>query len=261
MPKRMMWVSWEDGADLSHSRKSPGDFSPLTRDSGNNLGHVVLESIVEDDEEQPTGEPQTVYIYVDETAETTKTDQDETAELVAALLVIGVAVAIERRTDIAHWWHEAARPTLTRVRQRIRRPRRWRRRETGTALAPENVREAAEDVAQTLEAYRASMGSEEARDRLVAALMAKQFADEQFALLRNARIEDPDAQSASTAALEAVTDEELEAALERLLEHNPSLLESCELAHIGNSLTSAVVVSVPRRRQAVGREPDRPSEG
>lgn len=49
MPRKKMWVEWEDGADLSQSQKKPGDYSPLTRDGDNHLGHVTLSDADEDE--------------------------------------------------------------------------------------------------------------------------------------------------------------------------------------------------------------------
>ena len=52
MPKKKMWVEWEDGSDLSKSHKKPGAKSPLTRDTDTNeLGQVTLEDIEDDDPE------------------------------------------------------------------------------------------------------------------------------------------------------------------------------------------------------------------
>lgn len=253
MPTRIMKVTYPEGAELSHSRKSPGDFSPLTRDEDNNLGHVVLQPVDWDDEEQAAGEAETAYIYVDE-SDASATSQDEMAEMLAALLVLGAVVAIERRSDIALWWRDHAQPTLRSVRHRLRYPQREQVSAVGREATAEAVPEFDANVSQALEGYCASMGSDEARDRLVAALMARRFSEQQLAMVRNARIECPDTQSGVTGALEAVTADELEAGLGQLLERNPSLVESDELAQIGKSLNSKVVVAVPSRRQALRKD-------
>lgn len=71
MPEKKMRVEWEDGANLSQSRKKPGAYSPLTRDGDNNLGHVIL-SDVDDDEynwnTEPEPEPERRW-YINERGE------------------------------------------------------------------------------------------------------------------------------------------------------------------------------------------------
>ena len=51
MPRKKMWVEYDDGSRLSKSQKKPGEYSPLTREDGTKkLGHVTLSDIDEDDE-------------------------------------------------------------------------------------------------------------------------------------------------------------------------------------------------------------------
>lgn len=50
MPRKRMWVEWEDGAELSRSHKKPGSSSPLTRDADGQLGQVTLDELEDDDE-------------------------------------------------------------------------------------------------------------------------------------------------------------------------------------------------------------------
>ncbi len=54
MPKKKMWVEWDDGAELSQSHKGPGNYSPLTRDGDRNLGQVTLSDYDDyDDDDAP----------------------------------------------------------------------------------------------------------------------------------------------------------------------------------------------------------------
>lgn len=57
MPRRKMWVEWDDDANLSQSQKKLGDYSPLTRDSSNKLGQATM-SDVDDDDSSPSYSPQ-----------------------------------------------------------------------------------------------------------------------------------------------------------------------------------------------------------
>lgn len=49
MPKKKMMVEWDDDAQLSESRKKPGQKSPLTRDANNKLSHVTLSEVPDDE--------------------------------------------------------------------------------------------------------------------------------------------------------------------------------------------------------------------
>lgn len=245
MQKRKMWVLFGDDADLSQSRKSPGSFSPLTRDEDNNLGQVILEDI-DDDED---AEPETVYVYVNERESQADSSEATGAEVIAGLVFVAALLAIEHHSEIAKWWADDARPALSRIRNRLR----WRRRAKGTVdstvVAQLDVEHSENDATQALEGYRESMASDEARERLVSALMAQKFAEQQLAMVRNARIVERDAPDVSLGLLEAITPEELEAGLRHLLERNPALLESGEIEHVGKSLRHQVVVEIPPQQR------------
>lgn len=96
MPDRKMTVHWEDGAELSQSLKKPGNFSPLTRDRDNNLGHVTLSDV--DEDEGLTKE-----------------------ELLGALFLVAVAVAagVIAAPQIRRWWDDRAVPFLKKSRSRL----------------------------------------------------------------------------------------------------------------------------------------------
>lgn len=252
MQKRKMWVLLDDDADLSQSRKRPGSFSPLTRDEDNNLGQVILEDIDDDDGDPGVAEPETVYIYVDESVGQGDSAEATGAEVVAGLVFVAALLAIEHRSEIAKWWADDARPALSRIRSRLRWRRRAKRTVESTVVGQLDVEEsesAEDDVTQALEGYRESMASDEARDRLISALMAQKFAEQQLAMVRNARIVERDAPDASLSLLEAITPEELEAGLRHLLERKPALLESGEIEQVGKSLRHEVVVEIPPRQR------------
>lgn len=72
----------------------------------------------------------------------------------------------------------------------------------------------------------------EARERFVAALLARLFSEEQFRILRNARIEDEDGSSRLSGVLEMLTPKQIEDSITLMLEANPSLLDEAKLAEI-----------------------------
>jgi hypothetical protein len=222
MPEKMMRVEWEDGADLSQSRKKPGGYSPLTRDENNNLGHVTLHDVDEDDGET---DPEPVYVYV--------TDEDgsdgqaeEEGSLLAALAVLGVVVAAQKAAPhLKRWWHGQAVPYLKKSRDELRENRRSRGRVAdaeSTALAPSVSREQSQEVLAALDDYRSNMSSAEAQERFVAAVAARLFSDEQLRMLRSARIDDAEPASAVASALETLTPEQLAESIALMIESKSS---------------------------------------
>lgn len=235
MPRKKMWVEWDDGADLSQSQKKPGDLSPLTRDGDNHLGQVTLRDIDEDEEEddwQTDPEPS------DPSAE----EQSELEELVGALVVLGVIAAAQKAAPhVKRWWNEQAFPFLEKSRVRLSKRRRARgqvattEKPTMAQLAPT---ESSQDVVAAFEAYRASMSSAEARERFVAALVARLFSEEQLRMLRNARIEDEGSALELASAVEMLTPQQLGASITLLLEANPSWPDEETLAALERILGS-----------------------
>jgi hypothetical protein len=86
------------------------------------------------------------------------------------------------------------------------------------------------------EDYRARMGSAEAPERFVAALLARAFSEEQMRMLRNANIEDDGEPLGSKAAMQALTPQQVGKTLTLMLEKNPSLLDRESLAELGTIL-------------------------
>ncbi|WP_200829727.1 hypothetical protein [Cellulomonas algicola] len=77
------------------------------------------------------------------------------------------------------------------------------------------------------------MSSAEARERFVAALLAKAFSDEQMRLLRSVTIEDDDGEVALGDLLETPTPQQIGETVRLMLE-NPSLLDGDSLAALGD---------------------------
>ena len=108
MPKKKMMVEWDDDAQLSESRKKPGQKSPLTRDANNKLSHVTL-SEVPDDESTSNSDP--IFIYVSDSYDSERrTRDDETVELVSNLVLYAVRTAPEWAPVVQRWWVEHGIP-------------------------------------------------------------------------------------------------------------------------------------------------------
>lgn len=228
MPKKKMLVEWDDGADLSQSRKKPGALSPLTRDGDNKLGHVTL-SEVDDDEEDWESDRDW-----EEAAEARRAEQEAQAELVALVVLALIAGTQKAAPHVKRWWNDQAVPFMRRSRSRLPRARLPRRR----AAADESFVEISvdeyfmlphpaqtqpsADVTNALAEYRAQMSSAEARERFVAALVARAFSEEQLRMLRDARIDDDGAALDLASAIESLTPHQLGESITLMLEANPS---------------------------------------
>jgi hypothetical protein len=246
-----MWVEWEDGAELSQSRKKPGDYSPLTRDGDNNLGHATLREVDEDEAAM-----QTVFAFVSDEREGTDELSDEQA--LAALAVLGVIVAARIAAPrVKQWWNERSLPFLKATRMKFLRTRA----PGGELLETESSivtgtgsAQTSSDVFPALQEYRARMSSAEARDRLIAALVARLFSEEQLNALHNAQIEDDYGTLELASAMENLTPQKLTESITAMLEANPSWPNDETLAELGKVLGHSKGHGVP----VVGEETQQP---
>ncbi|WP_433065277.1 hypothetical protein [Dactylosporangium sp. CS-033363] len=100
--------------------------------------------------------------------------------------------------------------------------------------------DASHDVAAAVEAYRAGMSRAEAQQRIVAALAARLFSEQQIAIVRNARITDGgDTPELDSAAL-ASTQQQIGESLQLILETATTLLGEDAMADLRNMLGSAL---------------------
>ena len=260
--KKKMWVEWEDGSDLSKSRKKPGQYSPLTREDGTNrLGHVTLSDVDEDEGEggSVTYTPPVYDSYenASQSSALTAEEREELVRLLADLITVGAILAVRAAPTVKRLWNDKAAPALrsardktasglAEVRQRARHGVRLSIRrgdsDSGSAELATFVESVSADspegVTTALEAYLPSMSSAEAQQRLAVALIAmavsdraKAVSDEQLGILLNARIEDADGAPAGRGSLENLTPEEVERRVHQMLTANPALLDllRCEV--------------------------------
>jgi hypothetical protein len=240
MQKKKMWVEWEDGADLSKSRKKPGQYSPLTRKDGTNrLGHVTLSDVDKDEGEGSSATYAQPVYGSDENASQSSALTAEEREELARLITVGAIVAVRAAPHVKRLWNDKAAPALrsardktasglAEVRQRVRRGD-----SDELATFVESVcADSPEGVTTALDAYLPSMSSAEAQQRLAVALIAmavsdraKAVSDEQLGILLNARVEDADGVPAGRGSLENLTPEEVERRVQQMLTANPALLD------------------------------------
>lgn len=228
MPEKMMWVTWEEGAELSNSNKSPGDFSALTRDCDGRLRHAVLSEIDDDGDG-----PDPVFHDLeddDEYRDERATDLvSEVLAKAAAEIVLGlIDRAVEAgKPHVAQWWNDQARPALTSAARTTRGKVRRAVRRTPSATVIDSRDTSAVDEPTTgtasVEPQRPLMTTAEAEQRLAAALVARAFSDEQISTVLNARVVDDEHRDVQLSLTE-VARAEVQTQVNQLLEANPTLL-------------------------------------
>ena len=217
MPRKVMWVEWDDDAELSRSQKKPGAYSPLTRDSDKKLGNVTLNEVDEYGEyEEDFGNDWTPDIDAPPTAEPWLTPEE-----ISALAETITSVFTAAKPHVAKWWKNQALPTMKSTNESARsRFARTRKNRPPTPAA-----EAVTSVEVALEDEHLSMTIDEAQQRLLAALVARAFSDEQVELLMRARIENAGGPLGFKSLMERFTPQEVEGHVSSLLEANPALLD------------------------------------
>ncbi|MFN8074152.1 MAG: hypothetical protein U0Q15_01885 [Kineosporiaceae bacterium] len=209
-----MVVEIPDGTHLSDSRGSDGQ-SPLLRDdeTGELVGHATLHPAdgscaCMHPLAQPDSRPSAL------------------AKLIGEVLLMAVVKGVEALAPHAHrWWDDRALPAIAARWKRVTSLRKQGRAERVDELVAV-VASAATGTALDLSApIGESMTSAEARERWAAALVARAFSDVQFRRLREARIEDEDVVGPLPLDVAGLSQEEVTAAVVRMLKADSSLLD------------------------------------
>ena len=200
MPKKKMFVEWDDNASLSNSRKKPGDHSPLTRDLDGNLGQVTLSDIDEVEEFTQTSPwtPDPNNSYNEEDTGNKESDFSDWAAAIAAQVIVHLTVLAaghayrSAKPRVSQWWSETARPAIkstrhsaTRRLSSVRSIRSERRNSSDNASSNRTLN----GNNEAIEAEPIRMDAHEAQQRLAAALIARAFSDRQLQVLFNAQVE------------------------------------------------------------------------
>lgn len=187
--REKMWVSRAKNSHLSHSKKAPGEHSPLTRDDDSNaLGQVTLSPI--EDEDDDWNEPSVVYVDSSPPPKSAAQEalEREIQERIGQVIDIVIAKA---KPHVKNFYNDKARPAL--LSKWERRPRRRKNKQQLPASEPMSIAEMkvaiSEEVEEATAEYRQSMSSTEAQARLVMAMFLRELGDEQLNLVANADIE------------------------------------------------------------------------
>ena len=232
---------FKKGSTPDQSRDSPDAWRGTLRDDEGHLsGHAEFIPGDDDDDWESTPEPVYIYVNEDRDSQPRSKERSELEELLGNLIILGVLVAFEKaKPHVRKFWRDRAVPVMKSGWGRLKHLRESRSQVAGGApavVADHSPEEAGEEVIDALETYKASMSSAEARDRFVAALMARMFSEEQLRILRDARIEDGDDSQELESAADTVTAKQVGENITLMLQANPSLLNEDTLAELGKIL-------------------------
>lgn len=175
---------WDDD-DLTPGQKREGGLHQNLYDSDGNLKGSAR-FVPSEDEADELAVTETTFVPV----EGRRLDDEEEdlsgsiAELLASFVVLGVVVAAPH---VRRWWQETAVPAIEG--RRIRwRERRVQRKTKAPAVEDGTTVEAGRDLAEVPPQRRPRMSSAEAKARLLAALAARAYSEEQLRLVSDAEI-------------------------------------------------------------------------
>lgn len=236
-------VEVPEGSHLGFSRDTDGAYrAHLFDDETNELvGHAELFEPDANSDAGSTMAPDPVFIYVDNERSDSRADDTEVQDVLAALALLGIIVAAQKAAPhLKRWWNARALPFLKNARSKLSRMHKPNGSRIVQAEVPALDESApagsAQAVLSALDEYRRSMSSAEARERFIAALVARLFSEQQFSLLREARIEDQSGSLELASAIETLTPQQLEDSIRLMLESNPSWPNQETLAELGNLL-------------------------
>jgi hypothetical protein len=244
-------VEVPDGQHLGISRDTLGAYRAHLFDDENNdlVGHAELF----EPHENKSSSPNIEYVYVSgfgaaEEAPYQLSEEDmELAEELVNLVILGIiTTAMAAAPHVKKWWTDKVVPTFRAARDGVKSTfrgaphRRKYHRPSSTAVVASVVDPASVQSSSVLavafQDYRTRMSSVEARDRFVAALVARAFSDAQMNILQNAQIEDKEGPVELEGAIRALTPEDVAETLKEILDRNPSLLDRVTPTELGSIL-------------------------
>ncbi|MFJ6297529.1 hypothetical protein ACIQJX_29770 [Streptomyces griseoviridis] len=263
MVRKRVEIEYEEGTQLGRSKDGDGASSPNLFIPGAKgvKGQVKIYDIDESEGDSLKGSPSVVYVTDEHRSDSRARDRLEPEEIVEALVIL-IKAAEWAAPRLKRWWNSQARPFVKSTRDRLAQTSKADSQtitpETSTLVESASP-EASRELVAALEGYRASMSSVEARERFVAALLARLFSEEQLKTLRNARIEGEDCPLVLNGVMESLTPKQVEDSITLMLEMHPSLLDEETLADIGKAFKGGRVEwapSIEKRTERRGTIPD-----
>lgn len=230
------YYEWDDD-DLTPGQKKEGGLHQNLFDDEGKLKGSARFVPSDIDPSEPWVVTETVYVPVEERRKSK--EQEELEKEIAELLTVLVIVGIEKaRPHVEYWWRESVRPFVSRQWSKVRRGNTSPSEiDTSTleAAAAEPAAGPSTDLLRD-DQRRPMMSSAEAQARMLAAIAAQAFSDEQRRLVNSAEIIDQEGTETVRAAI-AKMPPELLAELVKKMVTNPSLFQEESLAELASVLS------------------------
>jgi len=251
MARQAGYYEWND--DLTPGKKKEGGWHQNLYDTEGRLKGSARFVPVDDDQEDPIVVTETMYIPADERLSKT---QEMVADIIASVIVKLIEDGAKAATPrVKRWWGETA---VTFAKEKTNG---WKRRHTAhhSEKKPQSVEGIViDDVASSTEESssamimptdeRPVMSSAEAQARLLAAVAARTYSDEQLRMVSGSQIIDVENVATVQSALAQVPREHL-VELIKYMTRNPRLLEESSLANLASLIG---IVDQPENMPADG---------
>ena len=236
MARQVGYYEWDD--DLTPGKKKEGGWHQNLYDTEGRLKGSARFVPVDDDQEDPIVVTETMYIPADERLSKT---QEMVADIIASVIVKLIEDGAKAATPrVKRWWNETAVPFAK------EKTNGWKRRHTAhhSEKKPQSVEAIViDDVASSTEESssatimptdeRPTMSSAEAQARLLAAVAARAYSDEQLRTVSDSQIIDTEDSETIRSTLAQIPREHLIAVIEHMTRH-PHLLEESNLANLAS---------------------------
>ena len=236
MARQAGYYEWDD--DLTPGKKKEGGWHQNLYDTEGRLKGNARFVPVDEDQEDPIIVTETVYVPAEERLSKT---QEMVADIISSVIVKliedGVQVA---KPHVQRWWNETAVPFAK------AKAKDWKHRRSSrhAEKAPQGVEEIViDDVTSSSEESssisilqadeRPTMSSAEAQARLLAAVAARAYSDEQLRMVSDSQIIDTKDSETIRSTLSQIPREHLIAVIEHMTRH-PHLLEESNLANLAS---------------------------
>lgn len=220
---------WDDD-ELTPGRKKEGGWSQNLFDSD---GHLKANARFVPLEEEPDDDLyETSLVYVPTEQRRLNEEEEKLAQFLGAILAEVIREGIEAALPhVKNWWSETAKPTAVSTIKKVAANRKKAKEKPEKKAIHVNKEQCSEDLEATPK--KPTMSKAEAQARTLAALAAQMFSQEQFDLIRDARIVDERGEIESSDIFAEVPQKTLNELVKQLA-HRPELLSDMNLAGLAS---------------------------
>lgn len=233
------YYEWDDDDLTPGNKKEGGLHQNLFDDDGKLKGSArFIPSDPESDSFDTGFVSENVYVPVEERRKSK--EQEELEEAIAQLVLVLIVVGIEKaKPHVEHWWRESIRPFVRKQWSKLRRRKPIIEESELAELDPVamNASPMTSAVQVAGKQDRPKMSSAEAQARMLAAIAAQAFSDEQMRLVNNAELVDAEDAEAIREAIARMPPETLTRLVKGMVT-NPSMFEEESLAELASVLAS-----------------------